>query len=175
MATIKKFEDLISWKKARELTRYIYYLTKKEKFSKDYGLKDQIQRSAVSTMANQAEGFCRGTKIELINYFYIAKGSAGEVQNHLYVALDQGYITKGEFQKGYRVADEVQRLIQNFVDKVKAGAYGGLQYKNVDISRYRKTPADEIKEKIEKEGKVFTMEGILTKEEAERRGLKPIM
>ncbi len=52
MATIKKFEDLISWKKARELTRYIYYLTKKKKFAKDYGLKDQIQQAAVSPMAN---------------------------------------------------------------------------------------------------------------------------
>ena len=172
MATIKKFEDLISWRKARELTRYIYHLTRKEKFSKDYGLKDQIQRSAVSTMANQAEGFCRGTKIELINYFFIAKGSAGEVQSHLYVALDQGYITKGEFQKGYKLADEVQRLIQNFVDKVKAGAYKGLQYK---ASKYRKSMIEEMKEELERKGMVFTEEGVMKEEEAERRGLKPIM
>jgi len=171
MATIKKFEDLISWRKARELTRYIYYLTKKEKFSKDYGLKDQIQRSAVSTMANQAEGFCRGTKIELINYFYITKGSAGEVQSHLYVALDQGYITKGEFQKGYRVADEVQRLIQNFVDKVKKNSLTGLQYRQPKMP----TQTEKVKRELEKEDKVLTERGIMYKKEAEKLGLKSII
>ena len=171
MATIKKFEDLISWRRARELTRYIYYLTKKEKFSKDYGLKDQIQRSAVSTMANQAEGFCRGTKIELINYFYIAKGSAGEVQSHLYVALDQGYITEEEFWKGYMLADEVQRLIQNFVDKVKKNSLTGLQY------REPKMPAqtEKVKRELEKEDKVLTERGIMYKKEAEKLGLKSII
>jgi len=129
MATIKRFEDLISWKKARALVRTIYSLTKNKAFSKDFSLKDQIQRSAVSTMANQAEGFTRGTKIELINYFFIAKASAGETQSHLYVALDQRYITENEFKKVYKLAEEVQKLIQSFIDKVKKGSLSGIQHK----------------------------------------------
>lgn len=171
MATIKKFEDLVSWQKSRELTRYIYTLIKKPGFKNDYGLKNQIERAAVSTMANQAEGFTRGTKIELINYFYIAKGSAGEVQSHLYVALDGGYIDMAEFRKGYELAESVQRLIQSFMGKVKTGARSGIQYRNVDMSKYRK---DFIQEYMEEEGMVFTSQGAMKKEEAEKRGLTVI-
>ena len=145
MATIKRFEDLISWKKARELVRTIYSLTKNKAFSKDFSLKDQIQRSAVSTMANQAEGFTRGTKIELINYFFIAKASAGETQSHLYVALDQGYITENEFKKAYKLAEEVQKLIQSFIDKVKKGSLSGIQHKVV-------VKKNKIEEFLEKHG-----------------------
>lgn len=173
MATIKRFEDLISWQKSRELVKYIYKLTEISKFGKDFGLKNQIERAAVSSMANQAEGFTRGTKIELINYFYIAKGSVAEVQSHLYVARDLEYIDMSEFQKGYQLADETQRLIQSFVDKVKAGAWSGLQYRNVGISKYQKEK-DEMKELWRKEGWIFTAEGLMEKEEAEKRGLKPI-
>ena len=167
MVTVKKFEQLISWQKARELTRYIYFLTRKPKFSKDYGLKDQIQRAAVSTVANQAEGFTRGTKFELINYFYIAKGSAGEVQSHLYIASDQNYISPSEFQKAYRLAEETQRLIQSFVDKVKKGSRRGIQHKTPK----RENP---MKEFLEEGGFVFTTMGVMKKEEAEQQGLKPI-
>ena len=164
MATIKKFEQLICWQKARELVKYIYSLTKKPCFKKDFGLKNQIERAGVSAMANQAEGFTRGTKIELINYFYIAKGSAGEVQSHLYVAKDLGYINVSEFQKGYRLAEEVQRLIQSFVDKVKAGAWEGIQYRPV-----RKK--DEFIEELKRQGYVMTLEGLKKREEAIEKGL----
>ncbi len=131
MATVKRFEDLYSWQRARELTRCVYALTRKPEFSRDYGLKNQIERAAVSVMANQAEGFSRGTKIELINYFYIAKASAGEVQSHLYIAKDLGYINMSEFQNAYRLAGEAQRLIESFVQKVKTGAQSGLQHKRI--------------------------------------------
>ena len=170
MATIKKFEDLFSWQRARELTKFVYSLTKKPEFSKDYGLKDQIQRAANSIMANQAEGFARGTKIELINYFYIAKGSAAEVKSHLYAAWDGKYISEAEFKKAYGLAEEAERLIQSFVLKVKAEGRQGIQYKPAA----KKTIADEIKEMWGKEGFVQTIEGVMAKEEAEKRGLKPI-
>jgi len=104
-------------------------------------------------MANQAEGFSRGTKIELINYFFIAKGSAGEVQSLLYAALDQRYITKKEFQKGYQLAEEVQKLIQTFTDKVKSGALKGLQYKQ---SLKKDEWSEFVKEAVK--------EGLITKE-----------
>lgn len=164
MATIKRFEDLYSWQKARELTKFIYFLARKPKFSKDYGLKNQIERAAVSIMANQAEGFSRGTKTELINYFYIAKGSAGEVQSHLYVAMDLGYIDISEFRKAYQLADEAQKLIQSFADRAKAGGRAGIQYKQVK-------EIDPIREEFRKQGMVFTIEGPMKKEEAIKRGL----
>lgn len=169
MATIKQFENLYSWQKARELVKYIYFITEKSEFKRDLGLRNQIQRAAVSSMANQAEGFTRGTKIELINYFYIAKASAGEVQSHLYVAKDLDYITFSEFQRAYQLADEVQKLIQNFIEKVKQGSRKGLQYKVIPSRK-----DDFLKEMLEKQGKVHTMEGIMKKEEAERRGLEII-
>lgn len=165
MATVKKFEDLISWQKARELTRYIYALTRKPAFREDADLKSQIRRAASSSMANQAEGFSRGTKLELINYFYIAKGSAGEVQNHLYVCSDAGYIDMSEFRKGYDLADQTQRLIESFVYRVKAGSKSGLQYRHVQKK-------DMGQEFLTERGLVFTARGVMKREEAEERGLE---
>lgn len=129
MATIKSFEDLICWQKARQLTKFIYQITAKDSFSRDFGLKDQIRRAVVSIMSNIAEGFDRGTKIELINFFFIAKGSCGEVKCQLYIALDSGYISQIEFNQGYRLCEEVSRLLQSFITKVKTGSHSGLQYK----------------------------------------------
>ncbi len=83
---IKNFEDLEIWKDARALMRAIYQLTKDPKFSKDFGLRDQIQRAAVSILSNIAEGFERGGNQEFIQFLYVAKGSCGEVRSQLYVA-----------------------------------------------------------------------------------------
>src|SRR3989344_2888877 len=129
MATIQKFEDLICWQKARELTKFVYDISKYQNFGADRGLQDQIRRAAVSVMSNIAEGFDRGTKFELINYFYIAKGSAGEVKSQLYIALDARYIDMSIFRNGAGLCDECSRLIQSFIYKVKSGSKDGLQFK----------------------------------------------
>ena len=76
---VKYFEDLDVWKEARRLTKEIYAATPDAKFSKDFGLRDQIRRAAVSVMSNIAEGFERGGNQEFIQFLYIAKGSCGEV------------------------------------------------------------------------------------------------
>ena len=136
--TIQKFEDLLSWQKARELTKRVYEITKEKPFCFDGGLKSQIQRAAVSIMANQAEGFTRGTRTELINYFYIAKCSAGEAQSHLYTALDAGYIDISTFRNIYGLADEAQRLIQSFVLRVKEGSKIGIQHKQAGAEKIRR-------------------------------------
>ncbi|MBU2228759.1 MAG: four helix bundle protein [Proteobacteria bacterium] len=73
--SIEKFEDLVAWQKARELTRHIYHLTQKEKFSRDFGLREQVQRSSVSIMSNLAEGFERGSSSEFHQFIVIAKPS----------------------------------------------------------------------------------------------------
>ena len=75
MSSVKRFEDLVCWQKARELVKAIYNLTRKPSFSRDLSLKDQIQRAGVSIMSNLAEGFERGTKDEFLYFLYIAKGS----------------------------------------------------------------------------------------------------
>ena len=137
MTTVQKFEDLIAWQKARELTKFVYdiskyrdgYTSKYGNFSSDKGLVDQIRRAAVSVMSNIAEGFDRATKFELINYFYIAKGSCGEVRSQLYIALDSGYIDMSKFRYGVGLCDECSRLIQSFIYKVKSGGKEGLQFK----------------------------------------------
>ncbi len=108
---VKRFEDLIAWQKARELTRQIYLLTKKEPFSKDYGLREQIQRASVSIMSNLAEGFERGSSAEFHQFLVIAKASCAELRSQLYVALDIGYITQEDFEQSINLAIEVSLII----------------------------------------------------------------
>src|SRR6185295_18496969 len=96
--TIKKFEEIESWRKARALTNEIYHVTASGKFIRDFGLKDQIRRASVSILSNIAEGFERGGDKEFSQFLIIAKGSCGEVRAQLYVALDQGYLSQASFE-----------------------------------------------------------------------------
>ncbi len=116
---IEKFEDLDSWKVARELTNKIYSITKKEKFSKDYGLKDQIQRASVSILANIAEGFDSRSDKSFINFLSYAYRSATEVQSLLYVASDQKYISEIEFDNLYSEIKKVHGLIGGLIKYLK--------------------------------------------------------
>ena len=111
MGRVERFEDLVAWQKARELTRQIYLLTKKEKFSRDFGLRSQIQRAAVSIMSNLAEGFERGGRAEFHQFVVIAKGSCAELRSQLYVALDVGHISRKEFDQIHDLATELSRIL----------------------------------------------------------------
>ena len=102
---IERFEDIEAWQLARELTRKVYYLTQKDRFSRDFGLKGQIQDAAGSSMHNITEGFDSETNREFIRFLRYAKRSCTEVQSQLYIALDQQYITKAEFQDVYDHAE----------------------------------------------------------------------
>ena len=115
MTTIKNFEELIAWQKARELAGYVYALTRQDKFSRDYGLRDQVQRAASSVMHNIAEGFESGSDPEFVRFLKMARRSAGEVQSQPYLALDVGYITEEERQTAYVLATEVKRLINGMM------------------------------------------------------------
>ena len=115
MTTIKNFEDLIAWQKARELAGNVYGLTRHDKFSRDFGLRDQIQRAASSVMHNIAEGFESGSDPEFVRFLKMARRSAGEVQSQLYLALDVDYITEDERQKAHALAVEVKRLINGMM------------------------------------------------------------
>ena len=109
--SIERFEDLIAWQKARELTKEIYKVTIDGIFSKDYGLSNQIQRASVSAMSNIAEGFESNSNNEFHQFLVIAKGSCAEVRSQLYVALDADYLRETTFQDLKTQAEETSRVI----------------------------------------------------------------
>jgi len=108
---IDKFEDLIAWQKARELTEEVYPISRQGSFAKDFGLSGQIQRASVSIMSNIAEGFERGGRSEFHQFLSVAKASCAEVRSLLYVASDIKYIAKNEFRKIMNKAEEVGRVV----------------------------------------------------------------
>jgi four helix bundle protein len=131
---VKNFEDLEIWKEARVLTRGIYQLTRDPKFAKDFELRDQIRRAAVSIMSNIAEGFERGGNQEFVQFLYVAKASCGEVRSHLYVALDQSYVAPkdcNEMSKSFR---RLSIMISNLIDYLKRSGMKGAKYNSDRLS-----------------------------------------
>jgi len=114
MAMIQLFEDIQAWQESRKLVKMIYSLTNKELFSKDYGMRDQVRRASVSTMANIAEGFDCESKVEFARFLGIARRSTVEVQSILYAALDTGYIDQREFDLHYEQARKAKALVGGF-------------------------------------------------------------
>ena len=129
MATISRFEDIEAWQQARELTRTVYQVSGTGAFGQDYGLRNQIQRSSVSIMANIAEGYERDGNKEFVQFLYIAKASAGELRSHLYVALDQQYLTHEEFVQMAAQATRISKMIQGLIRYLTASEYTGVKYK----------------------------------------------
>ncbi len=115
MAKANSFEDLKIWQLARDLVHAVYLETNESVFVKDFSLRDQMRRAAVSSMANIAEGFERGSQRDFMRFLYMARGSAGEVRSHLYVARDLGYISPLTFDKVHRQAVEVSKAIFGFI------------------------------------------------------------
>jgi len=93
MAKIKTFEELTSWQEARKLVNKIYKITQQGSFSKDFELKNQIRRSAISIMANIAEGFHRNSNKDFMRFLDYSRSSLAETISHCYIALDQEYIS----------------------------------------------------------------------------------
>jgi four helix bundle protein len=113
MALVKRFEELICWQKARELTNLVYDYTELDAFSKDYGLRNQIRRAAGSSMHNIAEGFDAGSRNEFARFLRMARRSASEVQSQLYLAMDRAYITSKQREVAHNLADEVKHMINS--------------------------------------------------------------
>jgi four helix bundle protein len=109
--TITRFEDLECWREARTLALIIYRLTKGDGFDQDRELRWQLRAAAVSPMSNIAEAHGRNSFEDKWRFFDIALGSCKEVQNHLYVALDQTYIVADEFHEAYGQAERVAQLV----------------------------------------------------------------
>src|SRR5215208_2486638 len=120
MPTITRFEEIEAWKTARELTRMIYSLTEQGLFAKDFGLRNQIQRAAVSVMSNIAEGFESRTRPQFLGYLGHSKASAGEVRCQLYIAMDLKYITQEQFRQVFDLADKSSPQLARFMDYLDA-------------------------------------------------------
>ena len=113
---IEKFEEIEAWQLARKLTGKIYQLTKKPEFSKDFGLRNQIQNAAGSSMHNIAEGFDSESNAEFMRFLRYAKRSCTEVQSELYVALDEEYISTEEFNETYKFTGRTRAAIRGFIN-----------------------------------------------------------
>ena len=108
---IERFEDFIAWQKARILTAKIYQVTGEGAFAKDFGLKDQMRRAAVSIMSNIAEGFERGRPAEFQQFLSIAKASCAELRSQIYVAFDAGHINQVVYSSLLAEAEEVGQIV----------------------------------------------------------------
>jgi four helix bundle protein len=116
---IQKFEDMKVWQDARNFVSNIYKSTSNQKFNKDFGFRDQIQRAAVSIMSNIAEGYERDSNKELIRFLQYSKGSAGEVRSLLYIAKDLGYLNDKEFSEYHETSLAIIKQISNFIKYLK--------------------------------------------------------
>lgn len=115
MTTAKRFEDLEVWQKAKELTNLIYRLSSSGTFARDFGLRDQMRRAAVSVMSNIAERFESQTQALFIQFLSRAKGSSGELRAQLYIALEQKYITTAEFQSAFSIAELCSKQLAGLI------------------------------------------------------------
>jgi len=130
MATIKRFEDILSGQKARDLNQIVGEMIDNGQFKNSYRLINQIEGSAGSIMDNIAEGFERGGNKEFVQFLYIAKGSCGEFRSQLYRAIDRKYLKQNEFDLLYNLAMEIIVLIQKLIDYIDSSALKGVKYKN---------------------------------------------
>lgn len=129
MATFKKFEEIVSWQKARELNYKIGSLIDSGVFKSNYRLINQIEGSAGSIMDNIAEGFERSGNKEFIQFLYIAKGSCGELRSQLYRSIDRKYINQKLFEELYNSALEISVLIQKLINYLHQSEMKGTKYK----------------------------------------------
>ena len=129
MAKITRFEDMLSWQKARELTRHVSDASKQGSFAKDFELRGQMRGASISIMSNIAEAFERGGDNEFIQFLSTAKASCGEVRSQLYVALDQGYVTPVQFDGLYTATIDVGRLIAGFMACLHQSKLRGSKFK----------------------------------------------
>jgi four helix bundle protein len=129
MATIQKFEDLEIWQLARTLSRDIFVLSQTGKLSKDFTLKDQMNRSSGSIMDNIAEGFGRGSRLEFIQFLSFSTGSADELKSQLYRCLDKEYINNESFENLYERTNAVYKKVNGFIKYLNTSLVKGTKFK----------------------------------------------
>jgi four helix bundle protein len=128
VTTILRFEDIEAWQKARELARVVYELSGAARFSRDFVLRDQVRRAAVSIMSNIAEGFERDGNKEFLQFLAMAKGSCGELRSHLCIGLDQQYIAQEQYESVCERAVQVSRMIAGLIRHLRQSEMRGRKY-----------------------------------------------
>ncbi|MBM4275805.1 MAG: four helix bundle protein [Deltaproteobacteria bacterium] len=116
---IEVFEDLLVWQKGMEIVKKIYMITREGDLNRDFGLRDQLRRAALTIPTNIAEGFERASSKEYLNFLNIAKGSAGEVRSLLRVELEIGYLEPEKHQELNRDILELSRYLYNHIESLK--------------------------------------------------------
>ncbi len=119
--TFRRFEDIAAWQQARILRAAVYNATRGRSFGKDFALRNQLRRAAISVMANIAEGFTHRSDRHFAQFLFAAKASAAEVQSHLYASLDEHYISQAEFNRLYDAADHCSRQMSNLISHLLRG------------------------------------------------------
>lgn len=117
-----RFQDLIVWKKAMELTQETYRLVKILPPEERYALSDQMRRAAVSIPSNIAEGQARNTKKEFIQFLHIAKGSNAELMTQFFICINLKYIQEEELQHALALCGEVERMLCGLIKNLKISA-----------------------------------------------------
>ena len=156
MSKVERFEDLVAWQKARELTRSVYQATSGKALAHDPALVGQIRRAVVSIMSNIAEGFERASRNDFHHFLVIAKASCAEVRSQLYVALDSQVLSQTDFEKLLAQAEEVARVV------------GGLR---VAVGRGRTTAARAVHDAVPEYALSDNPEGLW--EETQSSALSP--
>lgn len=119
MIMFKRFEEIKAWQMARAMNKKIYLVSNGTNFSKDFALRNQMRESAVSIMANIAEGFERYSKKEFVQFLVIAKGLAGELRSHLYIAFDLGYIEDDNCEELIKRCESISGCIYKLIEHLK--------------------------------------------------------
>lgn len=129
MATFERFEEIEAWRRARELCKEVYRISAEGSFARDFMLRDQMRRASVSMMSNIAEGFERSGTGEFIQFLAMAKGSAGEMRSQLYVALDQGYMTREDCERLSELAGDTAKMVMGLMKYLRKAGIKGTKYK----------------------------------------------
>ena len=119
MPRFRQFEDIEAWQKARQLANEVYQASEEGRFAREFGLRDQMRRAAVSVLSNIAEGFERDSPAEFIRFLAIAKGSVGELRAQLYLAADQDYIAPSLFQHLHEQATQVSKMLAGLISYLR--------------------------------------------------------
>ena len=130
MATIRRFEDIEAWQKARLLSKEIYNITVETGLSKDFRFRDQMNAAVGSVMDNIAEGFERGGKLELINFLTIAKGSCAEVRSQLYRCFDRNFIEEIKLNELLKLAEETSGMLSRWISYLNQTDVKGTKFKD---------------------------------------------
>ena len=129
MATIKRFEDIGAWQEGRKLVRAIYQASCAGNFARDFALRDQIRRAAISIPSNIAEGFERDGNREFYQFLSLAKGSCGEVRTQLYLALDEAYLTTSQFDSLSEAVLRISRMVASLMTYLRRSGMRGPKFK----------------------------------------------